>query len=275
MPLVNATSRIPEVAPVKKQSAKTRTSSPRSSKRAPTSTPRLSRAEKAAQTRERMLAAAYDEFCERGFRSTTMDAVAQRAGVAVQTLYFTFHTKDALLQELLDRAVLGDDPTPPPLQDWYQAALVEPDVVEALAHIVAGSSTICGRVAPLMPVFHAVAQEPAGRVFRQGEDLRRTDFAGPLIDALRSKAPLRHGVTRQHAVDLLFVILGPETYHSFVLGSAWPPDEFVRWATQMLARDLFGVEVEAATTKPARTRPKPRAGAAAKSGGGRERGAGR
>ena len=59
---------------------------------------KISRQERAATTRRRMLDAAYDLFCEQGFRATTMDAIAQRAGVAVQTLYFTFHTKDALLQ---------------------------------------------------------------------------------------------------------------------------------------------------------------------------------
>jgi AcrR family transcriptional regulator len=202
-----------------------------------------------------MLSAAYDEFRERGFRQTTMEAIARRAGVAVQTLYFTFHTKDALLQELLDRAVLGDDPTPPPLQPWFQDAIAEPDVAVALAHIVSGCSAICGRVAPLMPVFHAVVGEPAGQVFRHGEDLRRADFAGPMLDILERKAPLRPGTSRRHAADILFVILGPETYHSFVLGCGWTPKAFERWAAQVLARDLFGVEP--AITRPKAKRPSP------------------
>ena len=69
-----------------------------------------------------MLAAAYDLFCELGFRAATMDAIAERAGVAVQTLYFTFHTKDELVQAVHEWTVLGDDPVAPPLQSWYRAS---------------------------------------------------------------------------------------------------------------------------------------------------------
>lgn len=41
-----------------------------------------------------------------------MEAIAHRAGVAVQNVYFTFHTKDALLQEVHNRTVLGNDALP-------------------------------------------------------------------------------------------------------------------------------------------------------------------
>ena len=43
--------------------------------------PAMSRQERAALTRSRMLGAAYDLFCEQGFRATTMDSIAERAGV--------------------------------------------------------------------------------------------------------------------------------------------------------------------------------------------------
>ena len=66
-----------------------------------------SRAEQAAATRQRILNAAYDLFCELGYRATTMALIAERAHVAVQTVYFTFRTKDALLQEVHNQTVLG------------------------------------------------------------------------------------------------------------------------------------------------------------------------
>ena len=117
-----------------------------------------SRQERAAGTPRRMLDAAYDLFCELGFRATTMEAIADRAGVAVQTLYFTFHTKvDALLQEVHHRTVLGEENTPPGArQEWYLAAMAEPDAHRAVAMLVQGHLTILQRVAPMMPVFHTV-----------------------------------------------------------------------------------------------------------------------
>ncbi len=195
---------------------------------------------KAALTRGRMLDAAYDLFCEQGFRATTMEAIAERAGVAVQTLYFTFHTKDALLQQVHDRTVLGDDATPPPQQAWYQAATAEPDLTRAIGMIVEGVAMILSRVAPMLPVFHAVAADPAGAVWQRAEKLRRDGYDN-LITILKSKSPLRPGLSHTHATDLLFVLLGPEVYRTLVITRGWTQRQWTRWTTAAIAHDLFGV----------------------------------
>lgn len=199
-----------------------------------------SRAEKAAATRRRMLTAAYDLFCEQGYRATTMAAVAERAGVAVQTLYFTFHTKDELLQDVQDWTVLTDDPTPPPLQRWYLAAMAEPDPARAVALIVGGTADILARVAPMIPVFHAVSAEPAGAVYARSEALR-VDGMRDLVGALRTKSPLRKGLTADRAVDLLVVLLGPECYRSFVIDRGWSEKRWIAWTSALLTRELFGL----------------------------------
>jgi AcrR family transcriptional regulator len=188
-----------------------------------------------------MLMAAFDLFCHQGFRATTMDAIAERAGVAVQTVYFTFHTKDALLQEVHNWTVLGDDATPPEQQEWRLAAQTEPDVQRFLSLIVEGASGILRRVAPMIPVFHAVAGDPAGAVYRHGEDRRRRGYA-VLAEEIVQKAPLRPGVSAGHVSDLLFVLLGPEIYRSFVVGLGWTHERWVRWTTTTLLRDLYGLE---------------------------------
>ena len=51
---------------------------------------------KAARTTARMVRAAHELFVERGYTGTRMVDVAERAGVAVQTVYFRFHTKPDL-----------------------------------------------------------------------------------------------------------------------------------------------------------------------------------
>jgi AcrR family transcriptional regulator len=186
-----------------------------------------------------MLTAAYDLFCESGFRATTMEAIAERAGVAVQTLYFTFHTKDELLQSVHDWTVLGDDPTPPPLQAWYLAAVAEPNARRSLGMIIEGVVSIEARVAPMLPVFHAVSADPAGEVYSRSQQLRREGFEN-IIAMLTKKAPLRRGMTRRRASDLLFVLAGPESYRSFVLESGWTTKQWVSWVSATVARDLFG-----------------------------------
>ena len=67
------------------------------------------RAERALATRRRMVKAAYDQFCAQGYAGATVASIAQAAGVAVPTIYYTFGTKAALLAEALGAAVLGFD----------------------------------------------------------------------------------------------------------------------------------------------------------------------
>ena len=56
--------------------------------------------------RETILAAALEEFANRGFAETRLDDVARRAGVAKGTIYLYFSDKENLFQELI-RAVLA------------------------------------------------------------------------------------------------------------------------------------------------------------------------
>ncbi|MEZ5785838.1 MAG: TetR/AcrR family transcriptional regulator [Xanthobacteraceae bacterium] len=59
------------------------------------------RAESSAARREAILAAALDEFTERGFAMTRIEDVARRAGVGKGTIYLHFRDKEALFQQLI------------------------------------------------------------------------------------------------------------------------------------------------------------------------------
>ena len=185
-----------------------------------------------------MIRAAYELFSAEGHRATTMERIAKRAGVAVQTVYFTFHTKDELLQAVHEWAVLGDEPTIPAQQPWILVAMEQPDGREALCLAVAGIAEIEARVAPLIPVYHAVTQSPAGAVFRRSEVLRREGMA-ELAAALAAKTPLQTAMTLPRASDLLFVLTGPEVYRSFVQDAGWSHDQWIEWMSALLGRELF------------------------------------
>jgi AcrR family transcriptional regulator len=190
-----------------------------------------------------MIRAAYELFGAEGHKATTMERIARRADVAVQTVYFTFHTKDELLQAVHEWAVLGDEPTPPAQQPWILAAMEQPDGREALPLAVAGIAEIEARVAPLIPVYHAVAQSPAGAVFRRSEMLRREGMA-ELAAALAVKTALQPAMTLPRASDLLFVLTGPEVYRSFVHDAGWGHDQWIAWTGALLVRELFDTQDE-------------------------------
>ena len=79
--------------------------------------PVSSRAERAAERRAAIVAAALDEFVARGFTATRLDDVAKAAGVAKGTIYLHFKDKEALFEELVRTAivpVVARITTPPP-----------------------------------------------------------------------------------------------------------------------------------------------------------------
>jgi len=68
--------------------------------------PASNRAERAAERKAAIVAAALDEFVARGFTATRLDDVAKRAGVAKGTIYLHFKDKEALFEELVRTAIV-------------------------------------------------------------------------------------------------------------------------------------------------------------------------
>src|SRR5215471_10225818 len=56
---------------------------------------------KADDTRRRLFVAAAELFAEHGYRATSVDQIARRAGVAKGTFFVHFPTKDAVIRELV------------------------------------------------------------------------------------------------------------------------------------------------------------------------------
>jgi len=61
----------------------------------------------AAATRADILGAAQRLFEDRGYATTTMDAIAAEAGVALKTVYVAFATKSGLLRALWNHLLRG------------------------------------------------------------------------------------------------------------------------------------------------------------------------
>jgi AcrR family transcriptional regulator len=201
--------------------------------------PKLGRKEKARATRTRMVQAAYKLFCDKGYVATTMEAIAREAGIAVQTLYFTFHNKTALLQEVFDASVLGHEkPVPPEAAPWFAAFHREPNGARALRILVDNASEILRRVAPLAATMTAAAGDPvAAEVYQRGEALRRKGFHG-IVRHLAEKHGLRAGLTVERAVDVLFALLSPEMFHA-MSRSGWSFDEWTAWVSDLLVQQLL------------------------------------
>src|SRR5687768_10475433 len=91
------------------------------------------RASGARATRRLVLDAARTLFIEQGYVATTVDQIAERAGVSKPTVFTAVGSKRVLLKELRDIALAGDDePVPVPQRPWVQEVLGEPDPYRTL-----------------------------------------------------------------------------------------------------------------------------------------------
>ena len=61
------------------------------------------KADELDEVSSRVLDGAYEQFCRKGIRSSTMEDVARRAGVSRITVYRRFSTKDELVEQLVRR----------------------------------------------------------------------------------------------------------------------------------------------------------------------------
>jgi AcrR family transcriptional regulator len=188
-----------------------------------------------------MLGAAHELFAEHGYAGTRMADVAASAGVAVQTVYFTFHTKAELLQACFDRAVLGaEDPRPPQQQPWYAEMLAAPSGAEALRHFAAGNGSILARVARLASVVAAARHEAeAVAVNERSEGLRRDGYR-EVVEDLAERFGLADGLEIEPGTDVLLTLGGPAIYVSLVVDYGWTHDAYVDWVASVAASTLLG-----------------------------------
>ena len=211
---------------------------------------KLTRREQASRTRLRILRCAHAAFVARGYTGTRMVDVAAEAGVAVQTVYFTFHTKPELLAACYDLAVLGGpDAPPPPQQDWHVAMMAATTPAESVTHFVTGNTTICERVAVLDDMVRAAVHEPeAVAVHERGEHLRRRDFES-VVSRWSEGFGLRPGLDHGACVDLLLTYSGPSIYRQLVVEYGWSTQAYTTWLRRVLT-DLLATPRAARKRRP-------------------------
>ena len=188
------------------------------------------RRRKAEATRAKILRAAHAEFLEAGFHGATMAAIAKRANVAVQTVYFVFHTKSQLISAVIDAAVLGDEPEPPEESEWWRSMEAEPDAAAALRIFVRGAAPLFTRAAPISEVLRAAAltDDEVRRTHEHHERMRYAGF-GEVVRLLAQKGRLRDGLDAESATDLLFTLFGDTVYFQLTTERGWSEKRAVDW----------------------------------------------
>lgn len=195
----------------------------------------------ARETRRAIVNAAARLFVERGYGATTIDAIAEAAGVSRKTVFTSVGGKVEALKLAADWTIAGDDEPVPMLErPRVKQAQQESDPRRILADFAQLSCEVDRRFAPL----HRVAEEAKGSdpaVAALAEEGARQRLAGMrvLAQLLKSRRALKRGLSVERAADLLWLFNDPGVYHRLVLDRGWSEERYVKWLTETLIAQLL------------------------------------
>jgi TetR/AcrR family transcriptional regulator, regulator of autoinduction and epiphytic fitness len=200
------------------------------------------RQEQARLTRRAILDAAAELFVDPGYAATPLVAVAERAGVAVQTVYKVFGSKKALLSALIDVTIAGDDePVPLPERPFVAEIRALDDARDKLARYATHLIETHHRQARVMVALAgaATADPEAALIWRRNLDDRRrgmTMFAAELIGT----GHVRPEHTVDTVTDVLWLAMDVRNFDFLVRERGWTEKQFHRWYVDTVAAALLG-----------------------------------
>jgi AcrR family transcriptional regulator len=197
------------------------------------------RRQRSVRTRARVVDAGQRLFLDRGYLETTIEAVADVAGVAPQTVYYVFGTKRNLLAAVLDASIAGDvEPVAVLERPWFDEFETAGDPGSAVERLVEASVAILARASPIYEVIRQAAADPDVGVLLQENRRRRRDDQRRLIEVLGRSGHLRSGLDVDTAADVFYGLLNEEVFLLLTADCGWEVDRFRGWATSLMRHQL-------------------------------------
>jgi AcrR family transcriptional regulator len=168
----------------------------------------------ALTTRRRIRSAATELFLAHGYGATSMRAIAAAAGVAEKTVYLQYETKVALLKEVVETAIVGDDDAVPvAARRWFTDVLAEPNPERKLRLIVDGTADLHERTGPVFSVARGAAaiDSDVAQLWAAGKKGHKADMSR-MAASIHEAHMLPAGRDVGWATTVLYTLLGLETW---------------------------------------------------------------
>lgn len=199
------------------------------------------REESARRTRRQIVSAAAELFVERGYAGTTVEAVAERAGVSRRTVFSSVGSKVELLKTAWDWAVVGDD-EPVAVADRPEIARMRAETdPRALVELwVDQVMRVGSRVAPLALVLaRAVDVDPEAAALQDRIDVERRTGASLFVGGLAAIGGLRADVTVDQGADMAWTLMNPLLVSRLRQERGWSDAQVRTWLVRMTSASLL------------------------------------
>jgi len=199
----------------------------------------VKREAQARATRRSILDAALELFVANGYAATSIQAIAERAVVAVQTVYAVFGTKRELLRQLIESSITGDDQSLPFFEQPEALAIAaEPDARRRVELDAAMSRSITERVAPVVKVAEeAAASDPELAAMMEAMKAARRQEMVASATMLAGADGLR--VDHEEAAATLYVLYSPHVASMLIGDYGWSAERYERWLARMILQTVI------------------------------------
>jgi len=192
------------------------------------------RRRQALETRRAIARAARALFAERGYATTSIEAVAEEAGVAARTVYAAFGTKKAILAAICEEWLAEAG-----VAEAAMAGLRERELRPRLAIVARSSRRQWESERGVRAMLEGAAASDA-EVARMLAGWKN-DRAGSLHGVVEGvEADLRVGLDVARAGAIVRALTGGEVYAELVGGEGWTPDQYEQWLGDLLCEVLLG-----------------------------------
>lgn len=191
------------------------------------------RQRQAQATRDLIVSAAQALFLEQGYTGTTIEAIAEKAGVAGSTVYVVFGSKRGIL-----RAIRENWHGQSHIRDAIYNMPPEANAQERLERFTQATRRQWEGGAALIAIYTgaAAADPEASAELAEALQGRRR---GMQAFARDMQPFLRQGLGAAHAAAIIQALCLPEVYDELVRKSGWAPEAYQTWLLQTLKRELL------------------------------------
>lgn len=193
------------------------------------------RERQASQTRTNILDATQRLLMDRGYAKTTIEAIAQEAGVAKQTVYAVFQSKRGIVAGLLDRAMLTER-----LYELCDRSLETANVHEALRLTAQLVLQVHESRSPVFDLLRGagVPDPELARIENESRCCHRSEQEMHVRFLLHGRR-LKDDITMEMALDVFWCLTGRDVYRMLVQERGWSGETYAKWLYEMLVCSLL------------------------------------
>jgi AcrR family transcriptional regulator len=192
------------------------------------------RSQAADATKNRVLKAARTLIGRHGIDRVTIAQIAQKADVAVSTVYALYKSKEGILRELMRAALFGQS---------FQIARARLEGVTDPVRLIALTAHVAraiyeGESSELGLLRGSSAFSPALRKLEQEFEKIRLEMQEERVRLLFAQCKQTKGLELDEARRILWMYTSRDVYRMLVHESGWTPDRYQDWLSDTLMNAL-------------------------------------